>query len=1147
MLLRMTSNTSCAVCGVPRARKYWAVLVALSCWYVLIFVPHGMGQEPAPVAGPGVVVGSEDAERIDEAQVQAARQAMESDPGLDDAVKAALGGRYEQAMEALRQAGEYQTRREAYRQAALDGPGQVAALRTELAELEASQGKEAPERDLVDLSLDQLQEKVEMERTRVAELDASLREREQALSRVYERPVAISTRLAEITESLNRRQSRLLAPELMGEELSPGYAAERMLLRAELERLESEQAMLRAEQNSQAERESLIRAEVDLRETQLDVGRESLREVESALAGRARAEAARAAEVAGRTAPGDDAQLAIIAEEVQVLIAEYNKNIQTLAELNDLRSSDRQRAELLRQEFEIADAQIQFGAADEVLAPVLFEFLRRLREQRIPMETLYHATHLLDSSRLAALRVEEGLRTQRQLEAELSPDAGSPAAEILELRREWLTNLRGQYRTLIREAASFSSETREALAAMNAAKEHLSRQLFTVRSVPPIRLVTFTRLPETTAWFFGREHFSELGRAVANGFRIRPFSSAVVALLVVALLVGRPALVGKLKVCGSKIKRIRQDRFGHTSAAVFWTFLLAAPLPLALFYVHWTLTQAMEPSDWLWGIMRTLPSVAWSALGISLLLHACRREGLAAHFGWSEPAASALRRVLFLFAIVYLPAMLLIGGGLYGERTLAFESLTRVAYILAHLWVAGLAWRLFKIGGGGLGKTMADHPESWLAIKRPLWHTPLVLVPLALAVAAALGYLVTAINLSFQLLQVAGWIAGGSLLYWLILRWFMIRERRMALDAALDKRSRARLEAQAGMPGSGESAEEPVVEEEDAEALDLALIGEQTRQLLRSFFAIGVVVVIMLFLARAVPMLAVVDQWYIIGTFSLLDLLQLILIATLTIVGTVNLPGFLNLALLHPMNVSPGTRHAITTLAQYAAITIGFALGFHVLQIDWAKFGWIAAALSVGLGFGLQEVVSNFVSGLILLFERPIRVGDVVTVEGITGTVTKIRMRATTVTSHDQQEFLVPNKNFVTGTLLNWTLTSPLNRITIPVGVAYGSDTGEGLRLLREIAEEHPLVLSEPGPLTSFEGFDDSSLSLVLRVYLPDMSNRLKVITDLHQEIHRRFSEAGIEIAFPQRDLNLGAGWEKVFGSERGGFGTAKATPRSST
>jgi potassium efflux system protein len=224
---------------------------------------------------------------------------------------------------------------------------------------------------------------------------------------------------------------------------------------------------------------------------------------------------------------------------------------------------------------------------------------------------------------------------------------------------------------------------------------------------------------------------------------------------------------------------------------------------------------------------------------------------------------------------------------------------------------------------------------------------------------------------------------------------------------------------------------------------------------------------------------------------------------------------------LRGLEIHHGTRVAIVTLCQYALIAVGLFFFFGALNVDWARFGWIAAALSVGLGFGLQEVVANFVCGLILLFERPVRVGDVVTVEGTTGKVSKIRMRATTIINWERQELVVPNKSFITGAILNWTLSNSVNRIIVAVGVAYGSDTEKARQLLLEVAADHPVVLEDPAPLASFEGFADSALTLQLRAYLPDTDNRLSIITQLHAEIDKRFAEAGIEIAFPQRDLHL--------------------------
>jgi potassium efflux system protein len=254
---------------------------------------------------------------------------------------------------------------------------------------------------------------------------------------------------------------------------------------------------------------------------------------------------------------------------------------------------------------------------------------------------------------------------------------------------------------------------------------------------------------------------------------------------------------------------------------------------------------------------------------------------------------------------------------------------------------------------------------------------------------------------------------------------------------------------------------------------------------------------------------------------TLADLGLAAVIGVLTAGAGKNLPGVLELAILQRSGLDTGSRYAIKTLAQYLIITVGFILIFQIIGFSWSQIQWLVAALGVGLGFGLQEIFGNFISGLIILFERPIRVGDIVTVGDTTGTVTRIRIRATTITNWDRQELLVPNKEFITSRLLNWTLSDQTNRIVITVGVAYGSDVKRALELMAEVAAESEHILSDPHPLITFEGFGDNALTLILRAYLGSLEFRLATISALHEAINQKFNDAGIVIAFPQRNVHL--------------------------
>jgi len=191
------------------------------------------------------------------------------------------------------------------------------------------------------------------------------------------------------------------------------------------------------------------------------------------------------------------------------------------------------------------------------------------------------------------------------------------------------------------------------------------------------------------------------------------------------------------------------------------------------------------------------------------------------------------------------------------------------------------------------------------------------------------------------------------------------------------------------------------------------------------------------------------------------------------------------------------------------------------MTIDRAVFAFAGGALAIGLGFGMQNLLKNFISGIIILFERPVRVGDVVTIGQTTGTVTKIRIRATTVRNWDRQELLVPNKEFITGHLLNWTLSDSLNRIVIRLGIDYGNEVRTALHLMAQAVDENPRVLRDPEPSYVLEGFGDNAIMLQARCFVAEVENRVPVTSDLQQSILDKFRANGISLAFPQREIHL--------------------------
>ena len=254
---------------------------------------------------------------------------------------------------------------------------------------------------------------------------------------------------------------------------------------------------------------------------------------------------------------------------------------------------------------------------------------------------------------------------------------------------------------------------------------------------------------------------------------------------------------------------------------------------------------------------------------------------------------------------------------------------------------------------------------------------------------------------------------------------------------------------------------------------------------------------------------------------TLADLGLAILLTLVTIALSRSLPGALEFALLPRLPLDAGGRYAASTVVRYLILFVGLSAALQAVGVSWERIQWLAAALTFGLAFGLQEIFANFISGLIILFERPVRVGDIVTLGDVTGRVTRVHMRATTVVNWDRKELIIPNKEFVTGRVINWTLTESVTRVVIPVGIAYGSDVEAARSLILNVALAHPDVLSDPEPSCYFERFADSSYELTLRLFLPRPALILKTRHEVLEGIRHGLGDANIEIAFPQRDLHI--------------------------
>jgi len=255
-----------------------------------------------------------------------------------------------------------------------------------------------------------------------------------------------------------------------------------------------------------------------------------------------------------------------------------------------------------------------------------------------------------------------------------------------------------------------------------------------------------------------------------------------------------------------------------------------------------------------------------------------------------------------------------------------------------------------------------------------------------------------------------------------------------------------------------------------------------------------------------------------------------------------NFPALLELALLQHLDLTPGTGYAITTITKYLILLFGGMVGFSMIGIEWSKLQWLVAALTFGLGFGMQEIFANFVSGLIILFEKPIRIGDTVTIRDLTGSITKINTRATTISDWDRKEIIVPNKAFITEQFINWSLSDSVTRVVLTVPAPADANSEEVTQLRYTAAERCSLVIHNPPPAVFLVDLQQGIQLFELRIYAAEMGHRMPLRHEIHQLILAGFREHGIDMPFPPFQMRL----ETLGGKARTLNSTGRGRPAGS-
>lgn len=743
-------------------------------------------------------------------------------------------------------------------------------------------------------------------------------------------------------------------------------------------------------------------------------------------------------------------------------------------------------------------------------ASLLGQRLERLQQHGIARDLIRDIENQLSRAREEQLRLEE-------FEAIIDP--GDDARDQLRSQRaSMIRQLHEAVTEHIQALNDYFSTVSTLQEQVEAYKMLLQQRLFWLPSAPVAGVETLTGLFDAAEWFARQWRLDSLGSAVDESVREHGLFLALLISALTLLLLTRRAVKRNLEANSQYVGNVGRDRITLTLHALVNSVLLALPGVLVLAIAALLL---MEGNDFFSGLSRGLATAALVTLLLAFIYSVARKGGLGdTHFNWRVASLRALRRELPFLLVVFIPITVIMPITATPAGSGFEDSLGRILFITASIAIAVFGHRI-------MGAVRIDRPQSKHLLSL---HILAVATPLIMVMASLLGYHYTALELERNLFISICWLAFNTMLFYIGLRALSVRERRLTLA-----RLREHREAQRKLAETRESAEssgEGVPQALDMPAMDLKDISQQSTSLLRILISVFVLIGLWLLWASLIPALHLFDDitlWTIASdaeggaqqSVTLGDLLMALLVVAGTVLAIKNLPGTLEVMVLSRMKLEPGTGYAITTLSTYVLVVIGLVVFLAEIGVQWSELQWLVAALGVGLGFGLQEIVANFVSGIILLFERPIRVGDTVTIDGITGTVSRIRIRATTLVDWDRKEQIIPNKTFVTQDLTNWTLSDSITRVIVSVGVAYGSDMEKVDEVLLRVAHSNERIVDDPAPAVFCVELGDSGMHFELRVFVNDPLNYMPVSHEINAAITRALYDAGIEIPFPQRDLHV--------------------------
>ncbi|MBB2898608.1 mechanosensitive channel MscK [Pseudomonas sp. AS2.8] len=789
-----------------------------------------------------------------------------------------------------------------------------------------------------------------------------------------------------------------------------------------------------------------------------------------------------------------------------------------LNDLNRRNLESRQQLDQLKQTSENMEQQIGVLKGSVLLSKLLYQ-------QRAALPSVKVNKDLTDD--IADLRLYQFELNQQRAQianpegyvdtllAQQPPEKATPQLrqqllDLLKTRSALQERLNTELNALLSESIDLQLNQNQLRSTITSLRSTLDEQMFWIPSNKPLDWNWVKTAPRKLLQQLRDVPWGSSLHELYVGLAERPLLLLPLVLAFATLIWQRPRLYGRVNKLNQDIGHYQRDSQLHTPQAILLTILLGLPASLVL----WLGGVALEGDER--GVNAAIGAALLEIAAGWLVFYTVYRllasGGVAeTHFRWARPQAQSLRRLVRRVGLLALALMAVVA---IAERQLAGLADDVLGILIVLVAYASLAWML---GRSLLNATARER----LPFFRLLLGLMITAIPAVLFFAVLFGYYYTALKLTDRLVDTLYVLMAWIILEATLARGLSVAARRLAYQRAIQKRQAQQEDAE-----GVEVVQEPT--------LDMEQVNQQSSRLLRLTLLLAFLGVLYLVWADVVAVFSYLDNvtlyQYTSGTgaaatqvpLTLRVFIIALVIAGLTVALARNLPGLLEVLVLSRLNLAQGSAYATTTLLSYVIVGFGTVTTLATLGVSWDKLQWLATALSVGLGFGLQEIFGNFISGLIILFERPVRVGDLITIGNVTGTVNKIRIRATHITDADRKSVVVPNKTFVTSQLINWTLTDTVTRIVLTFGVNRGSDLAQAQQLIMQAVKENARVLHDPEPSLFVTHYGATTLDHELRIYVRELGDRSAATDELIRRVDQLLREAGINLlSTPQMEITL--------------------------